>query len=434
MKKIAIIGAGYTGLALAKRLVENNEEKFSITIYEKENEVGGMVRATPKLETNLDRHYRHIFKSDKFVIDLAEKFNIDIIWPETKMGYFTKDRVFEFGTPISLLKFKPLNFFNKIRFGLGIISLKLNKNWKKLEKITAEEYVTKHCGKKIYSTVWEPLLTAKFGKKKSQISMAWLWGKIALRSSSTSVNGERLGYIKGSYKKLTDALYEYLLGKGCKIVLNSEVRKVRKVNNKYIIESNHLIDEEYDIVISTISNEITKKIYEECLLEEEKESLSKLEYSLARTLIIISEKPLTKFYWINIGQEDVPFGGIIEQTNLLPASEYKNSHIIYISNYMYEDDELYKYDKEKLLDTYMPALNKINPDFTKDNVKELLLFEDKYAQPIIKTNYSKERMEYKFKEQELYMANMSQIYPEDRGMNYAIRLGYDVADTIINKK
>ena len=205
MKKIAIIGAGYTGLTIAKELINKG---YDVSIFEKDNNIGGIAQTIGTFDTMLEKHYRHIFKSDSYVLKLLDELNLadQLQWNETKMGYYTNNKIFHFGTPISLLKFKPLNLWQKFLFGLSIIHIKLIKNYKKLEIYTAEEWITKKYGNKVYKTVWEPLLISKFGKDKSQISMSWLWGKICLRSSSTTTNGEKLGYLKGSYGVLTEKL------------------------------------------------------------------------------------------------------------------------------------------------------------------------------------------------------------------------------------
>jgi len=430
MKKIAVIGGGYTGLSIAKRIIEKGNGNFEVGIYEKDAEVGGLVKAINKCDNYLDIHYRHIFKSDSYCIDMAKQFGINLIWPKTKMGYFTNHKLFEFGTPFSLLKFKPLGLINKIRFGLAIIDLKLQKRFDKLENYTAEEYIINRYGKEVYKSVWEPLLLGKFGNKKDQISMAWLWGKIALRSSSIGIDGERLGYIDGSYKMLTDKLYEYLTNNNCKFYLKTQVEKISNRNNKYIINDEDNI--EYDIIVSTLPDVVTGKIYSECISDIEKKTLNNMEYTSAKTLILISKKSLSKYYWLNIGDKNIPFGGIIEHTNMISKDKYNNKNIIYISNYMYKNNKLYNYNAEELLEEYLPYLNKINPGFSKKNIEEIVLSDVEYAQPIIKTNYSKEKVKSKFEYTDLYIANMEQIYPEDRGMNYAIRLGYNIADEIIS--
>ena len=431
--KIGIIGAGYSGLTIAKELIEKGQD---VTIFERQPYVGGMVDTIEICGTRLEKYYRHIFKSDKEAIKLIKDMGLEdeLIWPATKMGYLTNKTPYAFGTPISLLKFKPLNFVQKLRFGFNIIHIKLINDYKKLEKVTAEKWLKDKIGDNIYSKVWEPLLISKFGDKKDKVSMAWLWGKIKLRSTSSTSEGEQLGYIKGSYQKLTDKFYKYLIDKGVNIKLSTNVEKVLKENSKYIVKysSNEKEEkEEFDIIVSTIDYRNFEKIFDKYMETDEKQKIQKVNYTSARTMMIIANKSLTPFYWLNIGDNDIPFGGIIEHTNFIDKSNYDNNHIIYISNYMTEDNKLYNLSKEELLKEYMKYLTKINKEFTMENVKDYYVFDEKYAQPIIECDYSSYIMNDKLKNEKIYLCTMPQIYPEDRGMNYAIRFGNKIAKEIL---
>ena len=437
--KIAIIGAGYSGLNIAKELEKEGQE---VTIFEKNEYVGGMVDTVSIYGTRLEKYYRHIFKSDKEAINLIEEMGLkdDLIWPSTKMGYLTNRKIYEFGTPISLLKFKELNFIQKLRFGFNVVHIKLINDYKKIEKVTAEKWLKERIGEDIYSKIWEPLLISKFGEKKSQVSMAWLWGKIKLRSTSSTKDGEQLGYIKGSYQKLTDKLYKYLIDKNVKIKLKIKIQSVEKVNGKYIIKyTDDKIEKEdkFDIIISTVNYKTFLNMFEKYIRKEEKEKLEKVKYTSARTMLISTNKSFSPFYWLNIGDNDIPFGGIIEHTNFIDKSNYNNKHIIYISNYMTEDNKLYNLSEEDLLKEYMKYLTQINKDFTMENIVEYHVYDEKYAQPIIECNYSNFIMEDKLKDENIYLCTMPQIYPEDRGMNYAIKLGNKIAKEVleqVNKK
>ena len=262
--KIGIIGAGYSGLSIAKELEKNGQE---VTLFEKNRYVGGMVDTVSIYETRLEKYYRHIFKSDKEAISLIEEMGLknELIWPATKMGYLSNRKIYEFGTPISLLKFKELNFIQKLRFGFNVIHIKLINDYKKIEKETAESWLKSRIGEKVYSKIWEPLLLSKFGEKKSQVSMAWLWGKIKLRSTSSTKDGEQLGYIEGSYQKLTDNFYKYLIDRKVKINLNAKITNVEKENGKYAVkyeENGAEKEEKFDIIISTINYQDFEKIFE----------------------------------------------------------------------------------------------------------------------------------------------------------------------------
>lgn len=433
--KIGIIGAGYSGLTIAKELEEKGQE---VTIFERQPYVGGMVDTIEIFDTRLEKYYRHIFKSDKEAINLIKEMGLEneLIWPATKMGYLSNKKPYLFGTPISLLKFKPLNLIQKLRFGFNVIHIKLINDYKKLEKVTAEKWLKDRIGDKVYSQVWEPLLISKFGEKKDQISMAWLWGKIKLRSTSSTPEGEQLGYIKGSYQKLTDKLYKYLIDKNVDIKLETSVKEIIKENDKYIVKYNTNAKEEndeFDVMVSTIDYKGFEKLFNKYMEAEEKQKIQKVNYTSARTMMIIANKSFSPFYWLNIGDNDIPFGGIIEHTNFIDKSNYDNNHIIYISNYMTEDNKLYNSSKEELLEEYMKHLTKINKEFKMENIKDYYVFDEKYAQPIIECNYSNYIMDDKLKDEKIYLCTMPQIYPEDRGMNYAIRSGMNLANKILEE-
>lgn len=433
--KIGIIGAGYTGLTIAKELVEKGQD---VTIFEKQPYVGGMVNTIEIFNTRLEKYYRHIFKSDKEAIKLIKEMGLEseLIWPATKMGYLSNKKPYLFGTPISLLKFKPLNLIQKLRFGFNVIHIKLINDYKKLEKVTAEKWLKDRIGDKVYSQVWEPLLISKFGEEKDQISMAWLWGKIKLRSTSSTPEGEQLGYIKGSYQKLTDNFYKYLLNKNVDIKLETSVKEVTKDNDKYIVKytrNEKEEKEEFDVIVSTIDYKGFEKLFDKYMNEEEKQKIQKVNYTSARTMMIVADKSFSPFYWLNIGDNDIPFGGIIEHTNFIDKSNYENNHILYISNYMTEDNKLYNVSKEELLKEYMKSLTKINKEFTMENIKDYYVFDEKYAQPIIECNYSEYIMDDKLEKERIYLCTMPQIYPEDRGMNYAIKSGIKLANKVLEE-
>lgn len=428
--KVAIIGAGYSGMSAANELIKRD---YEVTIYEKSDYSGGMCDTIELCGTNIEKYYRHIFKSDKYVIELIKELSLEdkLIWPSTKMGYLSGNKMYEFGTPISLLKFKPLNFIDKMRFGFNILHIKMINDYKKIEKFTAEDWLKRRIGEKAYSTIWEPLLLSKFGEEKSNVSMAWLWGKIKLRSTSSTKEGEQLGYIKGSYQVLTDHFFNHLKSKGVNFKLNSTVKTITKEKGKYLVESDNGEEKGFDYVICTTDYNCTQKILGDLISDEERTKMESVDYTSARTMLIIAKKSFSKFYWLNIGDNDVPFGGIIEHTNMIDKSNYDNNTIIYISNYMTEGNKLYHSTKEQMFNEYMKYLKRINPDFSESDVVDYYVFDEKYAQPIIKCNYSEILLDTKLKEENIFVCTMPQIYPEDRGMNYAIKLGKRVADEII---
>lgn len=433
MKKVAVIGAGYTGLQVAKKL----SEKYQVDLIESKESLGGMTETFDAYGTQLEYFYRHIFKCDKLVTDLVKEVGLEnnMDWGITKMGYYVKDSgMFLFGTPISLLKFKPLNLWNKFMFGMGYIQVKLIRNYKKLENITAHEWMIKHSSKKSYECIFEPLLISKFGDCYKDVSMVWLWNKLVARSSSGEADGESLGYLKGSYGLLTQKFGELLKKKSVNIKLNKKVVKIEKKNNKYVLIFSDSKKEQYDIVISTIAFPYFSEIGKSFIDKKYLKKIDNVKYTATKTLIMFMNKSYMPYYWLNIGDKTCPFGGLIEHTNMQDRNQYGNHYVMYVSNYLYETNPLYKMDKNELFKAYLPYLKQINPQFDETWVERLEVFSERYAQPIVKKNYSDNIPNVKVPDENIYVASMPQIYPEDRGMNKAIELANSVVERVLENE
>lgn len=410
-------------MSIAKKLIEHNIE---VTIYEKNSKVGGMTQTIKVGDITSDKYYRHLFKSDKYLIELTKELQIEIKWFKSKMGYYIQNQLYDWGQPITLLTFKPLNLLQKIKFGMSVIKIKLIKNWKELEKYTIKEWFEKNQLQDVYNIIWKPLLNNKFGAYASSISMAWLWGKINLRKTDSSFNKEVLGYIE-NFEEMNSKMQKDLTQKGVKFYLDTQIQDINKINDKYIINQK---EEQYDIVISTLSYLDTKHIFKKYLTKEEIEKLTNVKYIAAKTMLIESRKRLTKYYWLNIADDKFPFCGIIDYHNM---EKIENKDMIYISNYLEVTNSIYQLTPEEVLQKYLPYIQKINKDFKKEDILNYKIIDEKYAQPIIEPEYSKMMLDYGFNQKGLYINTLPQIYPEDRGVNYAIRNGYKLANEIIKK-
>ncbi len=426
MKRVAMIGAGYTGMSAAESLCGN----YKVDIYEKSALCAGMAVTFDFFGTPLERFYRHIFKSDTYVTDLAKRLGMgdEFDWPLTRMGYFSGGKIYEFGTPLSLLGFRPLPFIHKLRFGLSVLMLKGTKDYKSLEGITAYEWLIRNAGETAFKVIWEPLLKLKFGADYQKVAMSWLWGKIALRSSSGSADGEHLGYCKGSYGRLSEALEKSLLQRGVSFHFQCAVEKISKnANGMYVLTTQTGETKEYDAVICTIAYPEILRIAQPLLSVEEQEKLQMVRYTSTRCMVLSLKQSFMPFYWMNNGDKDIPFGGLIEHTRLISPQAYGGRHILYISNYLFSNEVQYHCSQQDLLDEYIPHLQKINPAFDATWIDGCFSFSEQYAQPIISTNYSSKMLPIEMASKGLFVASMPQIYPEDRGLNYAIRIGRSAA-------
>ena len=122
-----------------------------------------------------------------------------------------------------------------------------------------------------------------------------------------------------------------------------------------------------------------------------------------------------------------PFLALCEHTNFVKPEHFGGDHIIYCGDYLPPDHENFSLSQDEILARFLPALKRFNPKFDPSWVKQSWLFKEAYAQPIPPVNHSRNIPDVRTPIPGLYLASMSQVYPWDRGTNYAVELGRRVA-------
>lgn len=430
--RVGIIGGGFAGLAAAYELSNYGHQ---VAVFEKAPFLGGQASTFAIGGQQIERGYHHLFTSDRDMINLMDELGLrdKLEWIESKVGIFCQNRVWAFGTPMDLLRFKPISLIARLRLGLVTLHLQRRKHWADLEKIPATRWAKKFAGKAAYEAVLEPMLRGKFGSYFEDINMAWLWNKFALRVSSrgSKIGKERLGYPSGSFATVIEATAKRICEAGGEVHASASVDGLLIQNGQakgltVSLENGKRHDRNFDSIIATVPSFIFAK-----LLPSQPphylEQLQRVNYLAAVLITLVLDRPLTQFYWLNIADREIPFLGVIEHTNLVGPENYGGRHIIYISNYLDKEDPMFGHTKEELLAEYIPYLKRINPAFKPSWIQESYQHREAAAQPVVTTNYSERIPAHKTPIEGLYLANTTQIYPEDRGTNYSIRLGRTVA-------
>jgi protoporphyrinogen oxidase len=392
MSKIAIIGGGMTGMVAARELAIKG---FEVDLYERSEFLGGLLAGFMLGKSHLEKAYHHIFKTDGEILGLIKELGLEekMVWKESSIAIYNGREIQPFVTPIDLLKFKGLDLFSKVRLGIVSLWLAYDKNWQKYEKVTAVEWIKKYCGSRAYKVIWEPLLKGKFHDRYEEISMAWLWARIHTRSGSKDKNGkEYLGYMTGGFEQLIGALEKEL------------------VKLKVNIYKNETVD------LATIEAKYDRVVYTGPLKE--------VEYLGAICIILESSQNLSSYYWHNINDLNSPFLAFIQQTNLIDKKHYRGNHVYYLGSYLPQNHEWFDKDQKEVEKIYLDYLKKIFPNFERKKIKSINTFRFKTAQHLVTTKYKVP--EYKVSEK-IYQANFAQIYPEDRGTNFAVREGKKMA-------
>jgi protoporphyrinogen oxidase len=435
--RIGIIGAGAAGLAAAYDFARAGHR---VVVFESAPFVGGQASTIEVGGGRLERGYHHLFTNDVSMIGLMEELGIarSLRWIPSKVGTFAEGRVYPFVTPIDLLRFGAVPFRDRVNLGLTTLKLRRLKDWRGLENQTAREWLRKNASSAANRVWWEPMLRGKFGRFHDQVGMPWLWGKVQTRVASRKglFGREMLGYPVRSFDEIFETLVTRITGMGSEVRLLQPVTRIvidagRAVALEARTSDGRTVTEGFDVVLATVpSFEFPKLV---TLPPEYRSRLESVHYLAAVVVIVELEHPLTGIYWMNIADRSVPFLGIIEHTNLMPRELYGGNYVAYLTNYLDRDDALYRMSQDELVDTYLPHLTRFNPAFQRSWVKRVHYNAVSAAQPIIGPGYSARLPSHRTPVDRLWLANTTQIYPEDRGTNYSVRMGREVARTIMRE-
>jgi protoporphyrinogen oxidase len=434
---IAIVGAGVAGLTAAYELTKRGQR---VVIFEASDKTGGLASGFKDngWEWSLERFYHHWFASDDAVIGLIEELGagdrLFFVWPTTSLYY--QGRIYPLDSPVSwlrfipisqlhrairVLRFTPLPLIDRLRVGLATFYLTLTKDWLPLEQVTADEWLCRVAGRRAYDVWWKPLLVGKFNDYYSEVNMAWFWARAHKRTA-------RLGYFVGGFQAFEDVLTERIRALGAEIRLNTPTQAIEPAPGGGLVVRTPSGDEVFERVIATVSPGLLARLVP-ALPADYLEGLNKLKSMGAVVLILALKKRLTDgHYWINLPKgEGFPFLALVEHTNFVNPQYYGGDHLVYCGDYLKPDHEYFNLSHEELLARFLPALSRFNPEFRPSWVRQSWLFREKYAQPVPPINHSRNIPDLATPVPGLYWASMSQVYPWDRGTNYAVEIGQQVA-------
>ncbi len=416
--KIAIIGTGFTGLTAA---LELSKKGHSVTLFEKDTHPGGLALGYKKREWewSLENYYHHWFTNDDTILTLARELNHPVIIRRPKTSVFISGKIYQLDSFFALMKFPKLPFWDRIRMAETLGMLKFNPFWKSMEKVKAANFLPKAMGERAYNLIWKPQLVNKFGEYAEKISLAWFWARIRKRTSS-------LAYPKGGFLSFCHSLEKEILSLGGIFHYQSEVSSLIEKDGKIFISHDGKTDT-FDDVIVTIPSFAFLKIAPQ-LPEEYRRKLEKLEGIGAMTVILRLKKKflIGDTYWLSVCEPQAPIMAIVEHTNFMDKKYYNNEHLVYLGNYLSKSHPFFSMSEKEIMHVFHPFLEEIHPNYEKDIIG-IDISRSPFAQPIIPTNYSKIIPPLDTPIPHVYLANIQQVYPWDRGTNYAAELGKKVA-------
>lgn len=451
MLRIAVLGAGVTGLTAARRLTL---EGHAVDVYERWPGLGGQASTLDVGGgVRLERYYHHLFTSDRHIVALLAELGLadELEWRDSSTSFVVDGRQWPFTSPGDLLRFEPLPFSQRLRMGATALVLQRGRaRPEPYERVTAASWIRSRMGAQAWDQVWGPLLRGKFGSRAEEIAMVWLWSKLRLRRQirGSEARRERLGYPRGTWEVLFAALADAVEAGGGRILVDRPAARLERADDGFLVtagaagsfragqDPGHFQPtgdrERYDRVLATLPNDIFETVCEPGLLPAAYVArLRAIEYFAAVCVLLELDRQYSPYYWTTIADRDVPFLGLVEQTNFVEPERYGGRRFLYIANYVAREDPLLELTLDELLDHYDSGLRRVNPAFSRDWVRNSWLFREPAAQPIVTVGYRDRIPPLRTGVPGLVLANSTQIYPEDRGTNYAVRLGEQAAQELL---
>lgn len=435
---VVVIGAGFTGLTAAYEL---SRQGIGVTVLEKDDAVGGLARSFSIEGQQVERFYHHWFNNDEHVIQLIKDLGLDtnIEYNSTKTGIYMDNEFYKLSSPFDIMRFKPLSLVDRFRLGLLVLKARRVKDWRSLESMTASEWLLKLCGPEVYRIVWAPLLRGKFGPFVSEISAVWFWNKLVLRGGSRNKMGkETLVYYRGSFAALAEKLAHEIDSAGGSVRTGIPAEKVILQDGR--IKGVQTPDGtiEAKAVIATSSLPIIADLLDGNGPSGYADELRRIKYLANLCLVLELRHNLSDIYWLNVNDPEFPFIGVIEHTNFQPNKTCGKRHVIYLSKYLPETAELYGMNSDQIFEFAISHIKRLFLKFERSWVYRYHVWKARYAQPVVERYYGSLIPSHISPIKGLYIETMAQIYPEDRGTNYAVRqgrsIGQKVAAKIINSK
>jgi len=431
--RIGIIGGGFTGLTAAYRL---QKAGVHVTIFEASGDLGGLASGFELAGHPVEKAYHFLYKTDEYILALVDELGLNdrLSFHRSSVSTYYDGVLYPMMSPTDLIRFTPISLVNRIRAGLTVLYLQRVRNWRSLSEITALEWLRRWAGREVTDVIWEPLLRGKFDKYYDKVTMSWLWGRVKQRvdSRDVKVGGEALGYFDGGFRVIVDALLKNMEGK-VDIRLNAKVSNLRHDGSKVVLTSAKG-EERFDRVLATVPSNILAGM----IGDYEKRSpdyfrkLRSIEYLDACVQVFATRQKFTPYYWHNINTPNAPFVVFLSLTNLVGSEKFEGLNVYYIGDYVPSDHRYMSMDPAELKQHWYSRLKTIFPEFDQSQVVDDALFRLRNAQHIVDIGFEEEKLlPHHTPCPGVLMSNFSQIYPMDRGTNYAVRDGDALAKTIL---
>jgi len=228
-----------------------------------------------------------------------------------------------------------------------------------------------------------------------------------------------------------DAVIDEIRRLGGEVLLKCAAESVTAANGKATGVKTSEGEIEARAVLLTVPLPVSAALLADACSAEYVASLRKIRYLSNICIVLELSRSLSSTYWLNVNDPSFPFVAVIEHTNFEPPTSYGGRHIVYLSKYLPPEDALFRMSDDEAAEFAMAALGRMFPEFEQAWVTKSTVWRADYSQPIVGLHHSELIPAMQGELENLFLATMGQVYPEDRGTNYAVRGGVEAAGKIV---
>ncbi|MBE7942224.1 MULTISPECIES: NAD(P)/FAD-dependent oxidoreductase [Ramlibacter] len=430
MSKVAVIGAGPMGLAVAYELAKKGDD---VTVFERDARIGGMTAAVDFGGVQIERYYHFVCGPDETTFQYLKEFGLydKLKWTETHMGFYYNGKLHDWGHPVALLRFPGLTLPEKVRYGLHVMRAKGVSDWRPYDSFSSTEWIKRSIGERAYNVMWKSLFHYKFYELQDSLSAAWLGTRIKrVALSRKNLFQERLGYIEGGSEVLIEAVARRITDLGGRIQLNASVQEIVSSSPAEAAGPSKVVGvrvgdqvQHFDQVVSTIPLPYLSRIVPGLPPEERRKHEAIRNVGVVCVLLKL-KRPFTRNFWMNINDPRIEIPGLIEYSNLNPSV---GATILYAPFYMPQTHPKYGRPFQEFVDETIAAMRLIRPDWDSSEVIDSMASRYEYSQTVCSPGFYDALPPMQSGLQGLFLADTSHYYPEDRSIQESVKLGQQLA-------
>lgn len=406
---IGVIGGGMLGLTLAYRL---SQQGYKVTVLESAPKFGGLTSTWKVGSLEWERYYHVTMLSDVNLRELLTELELekDINWQVTKTHFYTGNAMYPLNNVVDYLRLPILGLIDKLRLGLNILYGSIIENGLPLQKISAEQWLTKISGRNTYKKLWRPLLRAKLGSNTSKASAAFIWSVIRrfYAARRGGMKTEMFGYVPGGYGVVLNSLVKKLEENNVETITSAKVSSILKDETGSLQVNCEVQAYQFDRVVNTCPGALVVKMCEG-LGDQEKSLHAGLLYQGIVCASVVLKRPLAGAYLTYITDEKIPFTAVIEMTSLVDPESLGGQHLVYLPKYVPSDDRIFNLSDSEIEEQFITALLHMYPDLNQDDISAFRLSRTRHVVAVSTLNYSENLPPIITSVSGLYVLNSAQI-------------------------